>query len=258
MKKKINRILSYKIIWIIVGIILPLFLDTSIIRAQEIPRINLEITPSTKPQDVVGTLQLLGLFTILSLAPSIAIMVTSFTRIIVVLSFLRASLGTQQIPPGQVIVALALFLTLFTMMPTFSKIERASWNPYIKGEISFQEAVDRGVKPLREFMFNQTRENDLALFVKLAKIPRPNTKEDVPTYVVIPAFMISELTTAFQMGFMLYLPFLVIDMVVASILMAMGMLMLPPVMISLPFKLLLFVLVDGWNLVVGSLVQSFH
>ncbi|MGB9682393.1 MAG: flagellar type III secretion system pore protein FliP [bacterium] len=258
MRKKRKKIITYKTILVIVEIIVPLLLGIGIARSQELPGINLSINPSTKPQDVASTLQLLGLFTILSLAPSIAIMVTSFTRIIVVLSFLRASLGTQQIPPGQVIVALALFLTLFTMMPTFSAIEKVSWNPYIKGEISFQEALNRSIKPLREFMFNQTRENDIALFVKLSKIPRPNTRNDVPTYVLIPAFMISELTTAFQMGFMLYLPFLVIDMVVASILMAMGMLMLPPVMISLPFKLLLFVLVDGWNLVVGSLVQSFH
>lgn len=226
--------------------------------AQELPALKLEITPSDKPQDIAGTLQLLGIVTVLALAPSIAVMVTSFTRIIVVLSFLRSSLGTQQIPPGQVITALALFLTFFTMFPTFSQIEKVSWQPYIKGEITFQEAIDRGVKPLREFMFRQTRENDLALFVKLAKIPRPNRREDVPTYVLIPAFMVSELSTAFQMGFMLYLPFLVIDMIVASILMAMGMLMLPPVMISLPFKLLLFVLVDGWSLVMNSLVQSFR
>ncbi len=225
--------------------------------AQELPTFKIEVTPSDKPQDVSGTLQLLGIITVLALAPSIAIMVTSFTRIIVVLSFLRSSLGTQQIPPGQVISALALFLTFFTMFPTFSQIERSSWQPYIKGEITFQEAVNRGISPLREFMFRQTRERDLALFVKLAKIPRPKNRDDVPTYVLIPAFMISELTTSFQMGFMLYLPFLVIDMVVASILMAMGMLMLPPVMISLPFKLLLFVLVDGWSLVVNSLVQSF-
>lgn len=226
--------------------------------AQELPSIKLELTPSDKPKDIAGTLQLLGLITVISLAPSIAIMVTSFTRIVVVLSFLRSSLGTQQIPPGQVIVALALFLTFFTMFPTFSQMEKISWEPYIKQEITFQEAIDRGVKPLRAFMLRQTKEKDLALFVKLSKIPRPNTQEDVPTYVLIPAFMISELTTAFQMGFMLYLPFLVIDMVVASILMAMGMLMLPPVMISLPFKLLLFVLVDGWSLVVNSLVQSFR
>lgn len=226
--------------------------------AQELPTLKLEITPSDKPQDIAGTLQLLGIVTVLALAPSIAVMVTSFTRIIVVLSFLRSSLGTQQIPPGQVITALALFLTFFTMFPTFSQIEKVSWQPYIKGEITFQEAIDRGVKPLREFMFRQTRENDLALFVKLAKIPRPNRREDVPTYVLIPAFMVSELSTAFQIGFMLYLPFLVIDMIVASILMAMGMLMLPPVMISLPFKLLLFVLVDGWSLVMNSLVQSFR
>lgn len=242
-------------------IILLLFTFISIPKysnAQELPSIKLELTTSDKPKDIAGTLQLLGLITVISLAPSIAIMVTSFTRIVVVLSFLRSSLGTQQIPPGQVIVALALFLTFFTMFPTFSQIEKTSWEPYIKQEITFQEAIDRGVKPLRAFMLRQTKEKDLALFVKLSKIPRPNTQEDVPTYVLIPAFMISELTTAFQMGFMLYLPFLVIDMVVASILMAMGMLMLPPVMISLPFKLLLFVLVDGWSLVVNSLVQSFR
>ncbi len=226
--------------------------------AQELPSIKLELAPSDEPHEVAGTLQLLGLITVISLVPSIAIMVTSFTRIMIVLSFLRSSLGTQQIPPGQIIAALALFLTIFTMFPTFSQIEKVSWNPYMEEKITFKEAVDRGVKPLRDFMFRQTKEKDLALFVKLSKIARPNTQEDVPTYVLIPAFMISELTTAFQMGFMLYLPFLVIDMVVASILMAMGMLMLPPVMISLPFKLLLFVLVDGWSLVVTSLVQSFR
>ncbi len=252
MKINLKRMVNFLII-----ITLLLFVEKSSI-AQELPTLKLEVTPSDKPQDIAGTLQLLGIVTILALAPSIAVMVTSFTRIIVVLSFLRSSLGTQQIPPGQVITALALFLTFFTMFPTFSQIEKVSWQPYIKGEITFQEAIDRGVKPLREFMFRQTRENDLALFVKLAKIPRPNRREDVPTYVLIPAFMVSELSTAFQMGFMLYLPFLVIDMIVASILMAMGMLMLPPVMISLPFKLLLFVLVDGWSLVMNSLVQSFR
>ncbi len=252
MKINLKRMVNFLII-----ITLLLFVEKSSI-AQELPTLKLEVTPSDKPQDIAGTLQLLGIVTILALAPSIAVMVTSFTRIIVVLSFLRSSLGTQQIPPGQVITALALFLTFFTMFPTFSQIEKVSWQPYIKGEITFQKAIDRGVKPLREFMFRQTRENDLALFVKLAKIPRPNRREDVPTYVLIPAFMVSELSTAFQMGFMLYLPFLVIDMIVASILMAMGMLMLPPVMISLPFKLLLFVLVDGWSLVMNSLVQSFR
>lgn len=244
--------------WITFFLLFTSIVVTPYSNAQELPTIKLELTPSDKPKDVAGTLQLLGLITVISLAPSIAVMVTSFTRIVVVLSFLRSSLGTQQIPPGQVIVALALFLTFFTMFPTFSQIKKVSWDPYINQEITFQEAIDRGIKPLREFMFRQTRERDLALFVKLSKIPRPNTQEDVPTYVLIPAFMISELTTAFQMGFMLYLPFLVIDMVVASILMAMGMLMLPPVMISLPFKLLLFVLVDGWSLVVNSLVQSFR
>ncbi|MBC7319032.1 flagellar type III secretion system pore protein FliP [bacterium] len=252
MRVNLRRVVSFLIV-----IFIFFFIENYSI-AQELPTLRLEVTPSDKPQDVAGTLQLLGIVTVLALAPSIAVMVTSFTRIIVVLSFLRSSLGTQQIPPGQVITALALFLTFFTMFPTFSQIEKLSWQPYIKGEITFQEAINRGVKPLREFMFRQTRENDLALFVKLSKIPRPNTRDDVPTYVLIPAFMISELSTAFQMGFMLYLPFLVIDMIVASILMSMGMLMLPPVMISLPFKLLLFVLVDGWSLVVNSLVQSFR
>lgn len=252
MRVNLRRIISFLVI------ISTFILTESNSIAQQLPTLRLEAIPSDKPQDVAGTLQLLGIVTVLALAPSIAVMVTSFTRIIVVLSFLRSSLGTQQIPPGQVITALALFLTFFTMFPTFSQIEKVSWQPYIKGEITFQEAIDRGVKPLREFMFRQTRENDLALFVKLSKIPRPNTRDDVPTYVLIPAFMVSELSTAFQMGFMLYLPFLVIDMVVASILMSMGMLMLPPVMISLPFKLLLFVLVDGWSLVVNSLVRSFR
>lgn len=251
MKVNLKRIISLLIISIF------LFIENSS-TAQELPTLKLELATSDKPQDIAGTLQLLGIVTVLALAPSIAVMVTSFTRIIVVLSFLRSSLGTQQIPPGQVITALALFLTFFTMFPTFSQIEKISWQPYIKGEITFQDAIERGIKPLREFMFRQTRENDLALFVKLSKIPRPNTRDDVPTYVLIPAFMVSELSTAFQMGFMLYLPFLVIDMIVASILMAMGMLMLPPVMISLPFKLLLFVLVDGWSLVMNSLVQSFR
>lgn len=251
MKVNLKRIISLLIISIF------LFIENSS-TAQELPTLKLELATSDKPQDIAGTLQLLGIVTVLALAPSIAVMVTSFTRIIVVLSFLRSSLGTQQIPPGQVITALALFLTFFTMFPTFSQIEKTSWQPYIKGEITFQDAIERGIKPLREFMFRQTRENDLALFVKLSKIPRPNTRDDVPTYVLIPAFMVSELSTAFQMGFMLYLPFLVIDMIVASILMAMGMLMLPPVMISLPFKLLLFVLVDGWSLVMNSLVQSFR
>jgi len=254
MKKKTSILKKFMCLYLIIVV----FSIPSYSIAQELPSFKIEVAPSDKPQDIAGTLQLLGIITVLALAPSIAIMVTSFTRIIIVLSFLRSSLGTQQIPPGQVISALALFLTFFTMFPTFSQIEKTSWQPYIKGEITFQEAINRGIKPLREFMFRQTRENDLALFVKLAKIPRPSTKDDVPTYVLIPSFMISELTTAFQMGFMLYLPFLAIDMIVASILMAMGMLMLPPVMISLPFKLLLFVLVDGWSLVVNSLVQSFR
>jgi flagellar biosynthetic protein FliP len=197
------------------------------------------------------------MLTVLSLAPSILIMMTSFTRIVVVLSFLRQALGTQQMPPNQLIVGLSLFLSFFVMAPTFKAISTNAIEPFLNEKISQKIAFDRAEGPLREFMFNQTREKDLELFLSLSKEAKPKTRADVPTYVLIPSFVISELKTAFQIGFMLYLPFLVLDMVVASVLMAMGMMMLPPVAIALPFKLLLFVLVDGWELIVGSLVKSF-
>ena len=204
------------------------------------------------------SLQILLTLTVLSLAPSILIMMTSFTRIIVVLSFMRSALGTQQMPPNQVLIGLALFLTFYTMSPYWTTINNKALQPYLANAITQEAAMTEAVKPVREFMFKQTRENDLALFVNLSEIPRPNSPDDVPTTTLIPAFVISELKTAFQIGFLIYIPFIVIDMIVASTLMSMGMMMVPPVMISLPFKLLLFILVDGWHLLIRSLVTSFN
>jgi flagellar biosynthetic protein FliP len=205
-----------------------------------------------------NAVQLLILIASVSLIPALLFTVTGFTRILIVLGFIRTGLGTPTSPPNQVLVGIALFLTLFVMAPTFNTIKKDAIDPLQKGKISQSQAFDRGQKPLREFMFKQTRTKDLALFVSLAKMDRPKTRADVPTHVLIPAFIISELKTAFQIGFLIFLPFLVIDLVVSSTLMSMGMMMLPPVFISLPFKILLFVLVDGWDLVTRSLVQSFH
>ncbi len=204
--------------------------------------------------DAVQLLLLVGGIT---LVPALLFTVTGFTRILVVLGFIRSGLGTPTAPPNQVLVGIALFLTIFVMAPTFASVKKDAIDPLNADKITQQQAFDRGQKPIREFMFRQTREKDLALFVKLSKIERPKTRADVPTYVVIPAFIISELKTAFQIGFLIFLPFLVIDLVVSATLMSMGMIMLPPVFISLPFKILLFVLVDGWNLVTQSLVESF-
>lgn len=222
-----------------------------------LPQISIGMQSAQNPQEVATSLQILFMLTVLSLAPSILIMMTSFTRIIVVLSFVRSALGTQQMPPNQIIIGMALFLTFFTMAPYWQQVNEQALQPYLDGNLEQEAAMDKGIQPIRDFMFKQTRENDLALFVNLANINRPSGPEDVPTYVLIPAFVISELKTAFQIGFLIYIPFLVIDMVVASTLMSMGMMMLPPVMISLPFKILLFILVDGWHLVIRSLVASF-
>jgi flagellar biosynthetic protein FliP len=222
-----------------------------------LPSLSLSFANSQKPSDLVSVLRIVVMLTVLSLAPAILIMMTSFTRIVVVLSFLRQALGTQQMPPNQLIVGLSLFLSFFIMAPTWKQISANAVEPYLAEKIDQKTAFERGEAPLREFMFNQTREKDLELFLSLSKEPKPQNRADVPTYVLVPSFIISELKTAFQIGFMIYLPFLVLDMVVASVLMAMGMMMLPPVVISLPFKLLLFVLVDGWELVVGSLAKSF-
>jgi len=204
------------------------------------------------------SLKLLLLLTVLSLAPALMVMVTSFTRLVVVFSFLRHALGTQQMPPNQILIALSLFLTFFIMAPVWQEIQEKSVTPYINQKMAGDEAVKKGLEPLRAFMLKQTREKDLGLFVSITKTPKPKNANEVPISAMIPAFMISELRTAFEIGFLLYLPFLIIDMVVASVLLSMGMMMLPPVMISLVFKILLFVLVDGWNLVVGSLVKSFQ
>lgn len=201
--------------------------------------------------------QLLLLLTVLSLVPAVLMMVTSFIRIAIVLSFARSAIGMQQMPPNQIVLGLALFLTVFVMAPVWTSVNDAALQPYLKDELSLDEAVTQGTGPLREFMFKQTRERDLALFMALGKLPQPQTRDDVPTYVLIPSFMISELKTAFQMGFIILLPFVVIDMVVSSALMSMGMMMLPPTTISLPFKVLLFVMADGWHLIVKSLVTSF-
>jgi flagellar biosynthetic protein FliP len=205
-----------------------------------------------------NAVQLLILVGAVTLVPALLFCVTGFTRILVVLGFIRTGLGTPSAPPNQVLVGIALFLTIFVMAPTFTKVKTDAIDPLSQHKITQAEAFDRGQKPLREFMFRQTRTKDLALFVKLSKLQRPQTRADVPTYVLIPAFIISELKTAFQIGFLIFLPFLVIDLVVSSTLMSMGMVMLPPVFISLPFKILLFVLVDGWDLVTRSLVESFH
>jgi flagellar biosynthetic protein FliP len=202
-------------------------------------------------------LQLIALVTVLALAPSILIMVTSFTRIVVVLSLLRAAIGTQTAPPNAVIVSLAIFLTAFVMAPTFREAYRVAGEPLVAGQIQPADAFERAAGPFRTFMMRQVREKDLALFVGLSREPRPERPEDVGLQVLVPAFMISELRRAFEIGFLLFVPFLVIDLVVASILMSVGMMMLPPVTVSLPFKLIFFVLVDGWSLVAGSLVQSY-
>lgn len=227
-------------------------------QAFSIPSINLSVGDSTDdPGKISAVLQVLFLLTVLSLAPAILIMVTSFTRIVIVLSLLRHALGTQQMPANQIIIGLAIFLTAFIMTPVWNEVNSKALQPYINEEISAEKAFDLAIHPIKEFMLKQTREKDMALFVEISKGEKPQTPNDIKLPVLLPAFAISELKTAFQIGFMIYLPFLILDMVVASILLSMGMMMLPPIMISLPFKLLLFVLVDGWNLVVGSLVQSF-
>jgi flagellar biosynthetic protein FliP len=226
--------------------------------AQGLPRISVEVEEAKTGGDVAVSLQLIFLLTILSLAPSILIMMTSFTRIVVVLSFLRTAIGTQQMPPNQLLIGLSLFLTFFIMAPAWERVNSEAIQPLIADRITYQQALDRGMAPIREFMLKQTRQKDMALFVSMAKIKQPRNAGEIPNTVLIPSFIISELRTAFQIGFILFIPFLVIDLVVASILLSMGMMMLPPITVSLPFKLLLFVLVDGWNLVVHSLVKSFN
>jgi len=246
---------KFPVFLLIIGV---LFILTREAAAAPLPAIDLNIHPTDDPGQVVDTVKLLVLLTLLSFVPAILIMMTSFTRIIIVLSLLRSALGTPMVPANQIIVGLALFLTVFCMAPTFKQINEQAIEPYIQNRISQQEAQELGAAPLRDFMLRQTREKDLNLFINLAGLEKPESPEDLSLHVVIPAFVISELKTAFEIGFLIFIPFLVIDMVVASILLSIGMFMLPPAMISLPFKLLLFVMVDGWYLVVKSLLESFR
>jgi flagellar biosynthetic protein FliP len=223
-----------------------------------VPKITVEAGNGQTPQDASAAVQIMVVLTLLTLAPAILMMLTSFTRVVIVLSFLRQAIGVQQLPPNQVILGLSLFLTVFVMAPVGQQMHQVALQPYLDRKISQSEAVSRGLEPLRTFMLRQTRERDLGLMAQLGKIPPPKTPADLPTHVLIPAFALSEVKTAFQMGFVLFVPFLIIDLVVASVLMSMGMMMLPPVVISVPAKLLLFVLADGWHLVVRALVASYQ
>lgn len=246
---------------VLLSMILLLCLGASAVFADqvnvEIPNVDINITEPETADDYVSSIKILLLLTVLSLVPSIIILMTSFTRIVVVLSLMRNALATQQIPPNQILIGLALFLTLFIMAPVYTEVIDDAVNPYMEETITQEEAIEIGIKPIKEFMMRQTREKDLLLFEEIAQEEISSNMDDIKMTTLIPAFIISELKTAFQMGFMIFIPFIVIDLVVASILMSMGMFMLPPVMISLPFKILLFVMVDGWYLVVKSLVESF-
>lgn len=234
-----------------------LTLFPSLSDAADIPTLSLSLGDSGDPEDWFTGLKIIMGLTVLTLAPSILVMMTSFTRILVVFAFLRQALGTQSAPPNQILIGLALFMTVFVMMPVWQKIDTQALTPYLNEEISQSEAFEKAISPLRSFMLAQTREEDLILFLEAARVDKPDSPESTPMHALIPAFVISELRTAFQIGFLIYIPFVVLDLVVASVLMSMGMMMLPPVMISLPLKIILFVLVDGWHLITASLLQSF-
>ena len=247
--------------WLNIGVIvfaIALTVSPDTAQAQGLPKISIEVGEADSAEDVSVTLEIIALLTVLSLAPAILIMLTSFTRIVVVLSFLRMAIGTQQIPPTQLIVGLSLFLTMFVMGPIFEEVYDDAIEPYVNEQIDHTQALDLAMAPIRLFMLKNTREKDLALFTKLAKQPRPANIDELSNRVLIPSFVISELKTAFQISFVLFIPFIIIDMVVSSTLLSMGMMMLPPVTVSLPFKILLFVLVDGWHLIVHSVVTSFQ
>ena len=241
-----------------VALLLPaLTLLPGAVAAAGLPTLSIGVQEAATPAEVSTALQVLLVLTVLSVAPAILLMTTAFTRIIIVLSFVRQAMGTQNTPPNQVLLGLALFLTLFVMAPTLNAINDRAVQPYMAERITQQQALEQSVAVMRDFMFSQVQESELQLFIEITKEEQPENPKEVSTLILVPAFMLSELKRAFQMGFMIYVPFLVIDMLVSSVLMAMGMMMLPPIVISLPFKLLLFVLVDGWQLVVGSLMQSF-
>lgn len=240
---------------LLVGLVLAL---AAPLDAQVLPKVTIGIDQAKTPQEASVTLQIVFLMTILSIAPGIMMLMTPFTRIAVVLGFLKRALGAQTVPPNQVVMGLALLLTWFVMQPQITEINDNALQPYLAQEIDYKVALDKAMKPMRSFMLRQCGENELAVMVRVSKTPRPATVDDIPNAVLIPAFVMSEMKTAFIIGFLIYLPFLVIDMVVASVLMSLGMMMLPPVMVSLPLKLILFVLVDGWTLVTQGLVASFR
>jgi flagellar biosynthetic protein FliP len=233
-------------------------LASSAIADTGVPKLQVNLSQTDDPTAVVPAIKIISILTVLSVAPAILLMMTSFTRILVVLSFLKQAIGTNTMPPNQVVLGLSLFLTMFTMAPVWGPINDRVITPLTQNAITQEQALNEITKPVRKFMLAETRESDLALFMNLSKLEKPNNQNDIPMSVLIPSFMISELKTAFQIGFLIYIPFLVIDMVVSAVLMAMGMMMLPPTVVSLPFKLVLFVLVDGWSLIVGALVKSFH
>jgi flagellar biosynthesis protein FliP len=240
------------------ALVLGLVFDQTAMADGSIPSLSLSLSEADQPEEVVPAIKILALLTVLSVAPAILLMMTSFTRIVIVLSFVRQAIGTPTTPPNQVLVGLSLFLTLFTMAPVIDEIKTRAYDPYAEKKITQDQAIEELTKPVKKFMLAETRESDLALFMSMLKLPQPQTKEEVSLTTLLPAFLISELKTAFQIGFIIYIPFLVIDMVISAILMAMGMMMLPPTIISLPFKLVLFVLVDGWSLIVGSVVRSYN
>jgi flagellar biosynthetic protein FliP len=248
---------------LILGIFVLLFFIAPNVFAQQqgqsvtLPNIGINVNSSSKPEDVSVTLQILLLMTVLTLAPSILIMTTSYLRIIIVFHFLKNALGTQQMPPSQLLAGVALFITFFIMAPTWNQVNEKALKPLMDGDMTVQEAYDNGITPVREFMFEHVRDEDLGLFLSMSGKERPANKEELSTFVLLPAFAISEMRAGFVMGFFLFIPFVMVDMIVSSILLSMGMMMIPPMMISLPFKILLFILVDGWNLIVGSLVRSF-
>jgi len=239
------------------SVTLLLVLTPELAAAVDIPTLALSLGDAEDPDAWFTGLKILAMLTILTLAPSILVMMTSFTRILIVFAFLRQALGTQQAPPNQILIGLSLFLTMFIMMPVWQKIDTTALTPYLNEEINQSVAYDRGIAPLRDFMLKQTREDDLILFLNAARLEKPAKAEDMPMHVLIPSFVISELRTAFEIGFLIYIPFVILDMIVASVLMSMGMMMLPPVMISLPLKIILFVLVDGWHLITANLLASF-
>ncbi len=254
MNNKLKKILIFSAV---LGIAIFSLSSTVMAQMPALPTLQIGVDQAESPQQVSTLLQILFLLTVLSLAPAIIVMMTSFTRLAIVLSLVRHALGTQQMPPNQIIVGLALLLTFFLMTPVFNEVNDKALKPYMAEEISQEQALDNALKPIRAFMQKQTRKKDLALFMNISNLDKPNSYDEIPTIVMMSAFVISELKTAFQIGFVIYIPFLVIDMVVASVLLSMGMMMLPPFMVSLPFKLMLFVLIDGWNILIGSMIKSF-